>query len=257
MKSIIFVLVFLLIGISNTFAYAEEVLVTLSTRLDDVDFDGIWSYTNEWKPSSLIRVQNDDSSFVYRIAHDYENLFVYVSATSDETPSKTADRAMVCIDGENNGGDMPDTNDYCFITYVGTSKVHTLQGGSSLGQNGYYKTIDNHPELIGIGAISSQLDRYSKVPHSSYEFKIPIEVFGKSNVYGLYIGVFDSDSTNQYGWPQDALENIHPFIPSPESWGEMISPDKSLPEFEMPLLMLSSTLILIVVLAKRKVDLFN
>ena len=263
MKKIIFVLALLIVGVN--FAYAEEVLITLSTELDDVDFDGTWSYYNEWKPTSLVKVENNDSSFVYKIAHDYENLFVYVSAISDKTPKDSgfflfpdeADRAIICIDGKNNGGEKPADDDFCFIATMGTDKVLTLQGGSDQKQDGFYKTIDNHSELIGIGAVSSEFDRHSKIPHSTYEFKIPVEIFGRSDVYGLYVGVFDSNLSIQYGWPQESTEPKYPFIPNPESWGQMVSPDKTLPEFEIPLLMLSSTLILIVVLARRRVNLFR
>jgi len=230
MKKISFVLGFLLIG--TNLAYADEVLITYTNRLDDVDFDGMWSYETEWKPGSLVVVKNDESDFVYRIAHDYENLFVYVSAVSDKTPNKISDRAIVCIDGKNNGGEKPDTDDFCFISYFGTNKIFTLQGGSNFGQNGFYEIVDNHPGLIGIGASSSQYDKYSKIPHNSYEFKIPIEIIGRSNIYGLYIGVFDSNLNKQYGWPQESLNEKYPFIPIPKLWGQMISPDKTLPEFE-------------------------
>ena len=255
MKKMIFVFMFLSVGVN--IVYAEEVFITLTTRLDDVEFDGKWTFTNEWKPSSLVMIKNDDTSFVYRIAHDYENLFVYVSATSDKTPSKSMDKAIICIDGENNGGEKPTIDDFCFISTMGTNKVHTLQGGSSIGKNGFYKTIDNHSELIGIGAVSSKFDKYSKIPHSSYEFKIPIEIFGRSDVYGLYIGVFDSNTYNQYGWPQESAQKKYPFILNPESWGKMISPDKTIPEFEIPLVMLSFTLIFLVLVSKRKLNLFR
>jgi hypothetical protein len=255
MIKIIFILIFLLISIN--IVYAEEVLITYTPKLQDVKFDGAWSHTTEWKPSSLVMIKNNNTSFAYRVAHDYENLFVYVSATSDKSPSKSTDRAIVCIDGENNGGEKPDMNDYCFISIMGTDKIYTLQGGSYTGQNGFYKIIDNHTELIGVGAVSTEFDKYSKIPHSSYEFKIPIEIFGRSNIYGLYVGVFDSNTSNQYGWPQEARQEKYPFIPSPKLWGQMISPDKTIPEFGIPLVMLFSTLIFLVFISKRKMSVFK
>ncbi len=255
MEKIFFI--FMLLLVSVNIVYADEVLITLTTRLDDIKFDGKWTYENEWKPSSLVMIKNNDASFVYRIAHDYENLFVYVSAISDKTPSKSTDRAIVCIDGANSGKKKPTIDNFCFISTMGTSKVYTLQGGGDFGQNGFYKTVDNHPKLIGIGAVSTEFDKYSKTPHSSYEFKIPVEIFGRSNVYGLYVGVFDSNTSNQYGWPQEAIQEKYPFIPNPESWGQMISPDKTLPEFEIPSVMLFSTLIFLIFLSKRKMSVFK
>lgn len=231
---------FSLILFGSNFAYAEELPITLSSNMDII-FDGIWSYRTEWKPSSLTRVDSDNSEFVIRYAHDYENLLVLISVVSDTTPSRMSDKAIVCIDSKNDGGKVPQLDDYCFMAKVGSNTPTTLQGGGFNAFQGYYQKIENHPNLIAVGGISGEWDRYSKTPHSSYEFKIPLEIIGRSNNYGLFVAVHDPDSGNYFGWPNNVKLEKYPFIPVPEKWGILFSPDKTIPEFDFPFLILLST----------------
>jgi len=239
----------LAILLSTSLSYGEELPITLSTNLEDVIFDGIWSFQTEWKPSSLTRVESDGSNFVIRYAHDYENLLILVSVVSDITPSRISDKALVCIDSKNNGGDIPQKDDYCFVAKVGSNMPTTLQGGGLNAVQGHYQKIENHPELIAVGGISGEWDRYSKIPHSSYEFKIPLEIIGKSNNYGIFIAVHDADSGNYFGWPSDVKIEKYPFIPEPNKWGQLISPDKSIPEFNLPFLILLPAIAFVAILS--------
>ena len=237
----------LAILLSTNVAYGEELPITLSTNLENVVFDGIWSYQTEWKPSSLTQVKSDNSNFVIRYAHDYENLLILVSVVSDTTPSRISDKALVCIDSKNNGGNMPQKDDYCFVAKLGSSMPTTLQGGGFNAVQGHYQTIENHPKLIAVGGISGEWDRYSKIPHSSYEFKIPLEIIGKSNTYGIFIAIHDAESGNYFGWPSDVKMEKYPFIPEPNKWGLLISPDKSIPEFNLPFLILFPTIAFVII----------
>ncbi len=108
----------------------------------------------------------------------------------------------------------------------------TIQGGSFINTQNYFKKIQNHHDFIAIGNISNENDRYSKIPHSTYEFKIPTEVITRSNIYGIYVGVFDKSQSITYSWPETTSH--YSKIPSPSNWGHLISPDKSLPEFNIP-----------------------
>lgn len=246
-RKIVLLPLILLLGVN--FAYAEELPITLSTNLEDVIFDGKWSYQTEWKPSSLTRVESENSNFVIRYAHDYENLLILISVVSDTTPSRISDKALVCIDSKNDGGNMPQVDDFCFMAKVGSNTPITLQGGGFNAFQGYYKKIENHPDLIAVGGISGEWDRYSKVPHSSYEFKIPLEIIGKSNSYGFFVAVHDPDSGNYFGWPTDAKLEKYPFIPIPEKWGQLVSPDKSIPEFDLPFLILLLAIAFVVLIS--------
>ena len=96
----------LLILLSTNPAFGQELPIVFTTNLDDVVFDGIWSYETEWKPGSVTKVKTENSNFVIKYAHDYENLLIFISVLSDSTPSKISDKAIICIDSKNDGGNF-------------------------------------------------------------------------------------------------------------------------------------------------------
>ncbi len=101
--------------------------------------------------------------------------------------------------------------------------------------------------------MSDKEDRYSKIPHTSYEFKIPTELVGRSSNYGFYAGVYDADSGLIYSWPESIrLDTFE--IPSPSKWGDLVSPDKSLPEFGLPLMVIFSAFVTIIIISKLKMN---
>ena len=55
------------------------------------------------------------------------------------------------------------------------------------------------------------------------------------------------NSNSTYTWPQNSEFTIEK-IPSPASWGNLVSPDKSLPEFSWSVIVMISFLIMVVVL---------
>ena len=109
-----------------------------------------------------------------------------------------------------------------------------------------------HSEFVGIGTISDDQNRYTKTPHSSYEFKIPTDLVGRSDNYGIFVSVYDYESNSVYSWPIGIQSDVEK-IPSPSTWGNLVSPDKSLPEFDIPLLIIISSL-LGVTLFSRKIS---
>jgi len=126
------------------------------------------------------------------------------------------------------------SNDFCFMIKLGSDKVVTFQGKQSEG----FQVVPNHDSLIGIGGISDENDRYSKLPHGVYEFRIPIELLERSDQYGFYAHVFDFTESATYTWPSEIDMESNSDIPSPDSWGIIYSPDKSLPEYDLPILIL-------------------
>ena len=244
MKKVVFLP--LLILLTTNPSFAQELPIAFTSNLDDVVFDGIWSNETEWKPGSVTRVKSDTSNFAIKYAHDYENLLVFISVISDTTPSRISDKAIICIDSKNDAGNVPKKDDFCFIAKMGSDEPITLQGGGLIATQGFFERISNHQELIAIGGTSGQWDRYSKTPHSSYEFKIPLEIIGRSNSYGIFIAIHDSG--NYFGWPNVKLEK-YPFIPEPNKWGQLVSPDKSIPEFELPFLMLLPAIAFVAILS--------
>jgi len=228
----------------------EQFFITQSSQMDDIIFDGKWTFETEWKESSIKEIQSSDGITYLRVAHQDDFVFVFLDVLHDNRVERIVDKAIVCFDTKNNKSEIADVDDYCFIGVNGKQTGITLQGGSSIPTNNYFKNIKNHPEMIAFGGISDENDRYSKIPHASYEFKIPTEVIGRSDNYGLYVRVIDSDSSLVYSWPNIILEESKN-IPSPTKWGDLISPDKSLPEIPLPIMIFAILMIGIIFVTKK------
>jgi hypothetical protein len=220
-------------------AYAEQIFITVTSGAENIVFDGRWTFYTEWKETSENIIKFDDgSSLSIRSAHDYDNLYFLIDFISDTSFKKFADKGTICIDGKMDKGDIPNEDDYCFSITLGSKTPVTLRGGESLSQTGFFEKIKNHHNLIAASDISDENDRYAKIPHTSYEFKIPLEIFGRSDKYGFYVVTYDANTDKTYSWPKDSAVQTNPFIPQPKYWGELISPDKSIPEFPTPFLVI-------------------
>ena len=89
---------------------------------------------------------------------------------------KTWDNATICFDGKNNKTEAFDANDFCFSTSLNNNQVNSFQGITDENSS-MLKKIPNHENLIAISSISDENDRYSKMPHPGYEFKISYRYF--------------------------------------------------------------------------------
>jgi len=251
MKNYFLILFVGLIVIYPISAFAEEpILFPQSSTTDKIIFDGKWSFKTEWKESSVTEIYTEGDSIYLRISHQDEFVFVFLDVLPDRQMERIADRAIICFDTENNKSEIPDIDDYCFVAAVGKQTGSTLQGDSKIPTNSYFKNIKNHQDMIAIGGFSDEHDRYSKIPHANYEFKIPTELIGRSDNYGFYASVFDYNAETSYSWPSIDAESPRT-IPSPSKWGDIISPDKSIPEMPMPLLILSVLLILVIGITRK------
>lgn len=213
------------------FIFAEEPVVTTYTEEGDkIIFDGKWTFTREWKESTLNEWKlNDGTILILRASHDENYIYVLVDYLSDVFKDKGTDRATICF-GNPNHNKIASENDYCFLITLGDNSPIIIQGGSPIAISGNFKKIQN-ANFIGVGAMSDKSDRYTPVPHASYEFKIPLELIEKNNEYSFYVSVYDFHRNSIQTWPRDIkLENNFE-IPSPMYWGVFYSPDKSLPEF--------------------------
>ena len=227
--TMVFCIFILIFGIPS--AHAQSIPITVSGSMDEVIFDGQWTFTKEWKQSSLDKIKTESGIIYLRSAHQGNFIYILLDVLPDITIDNNEDWAVVCFDTKNDKNIKPDENDFCFMIKLGSNKVVTLQGKETEG----LVAVKNHADLIGVGGVSS--DRYSKVPHAAYEFKIPIELLERTNQYGFYVGVFDFTKSATYTWPPEIdLENSD--IPTPDKWGLIYSPDKSLPEYNVPMLVL-------------------
>ena len=215
----------------------KNILITKSNSMKDVNFDGKWTFYKEWKQTSWNPIKSDENIvFHLRTAHQGNFIYVLIDNISDTNKNIGSDRAIVCIDSKNNKSEFFDNDDYCFIVQLeersfidmlfnkedsfvihGDSQVKSFEELEKIKVKGF----------VGIGTMSDKEDKYSAVPHASYEFKIPIELVRRSNNYGFYVNVFDGNSDVVYSWPENIkLKSFD--IPSPLLWGNLISPDKSL-----------------------------
>ncbi len=219
--------------------YGEEpILISISSELDNVVFDGKWTNSNEWKQSSYDRLTFDDGTEIHlRTAHQDDFIYVQINVASDMFIDKGSDSAVVCFDTKNDKTIIPQSDDYCFFTTLNGKKSFSYQGNKTPAINGYFRKIPNDKDFVAVGASSDEHDRYNKTPHPSYEFKIPLSLLGRSDNYGFFISVFDAHTKNHYSWPYKVDNQSIVSIPSPNQWGDIVSPDKSLPEFNLFLLL--------------------
>jgi hypothetical protein len=225
----------------------NEIFITLSDQMTDVVFDGKWSFFTEWKRSSLDSFNED--TIKIRTAHQENFVYIFIDVLSDTTIDNYNDKATICFDTNNDKSIFPDENDYCFVAELGNKNGSIFRGTDKINKD-YFEKISHQSGFIGIGNASDENDRYSKTPHPSYEFKIPTELIGRSNTYGIYFEIYDASINKIYSWPEEITEKNVEKISSPNRWGNMISPDKSLPEFELPLLILLPVLTMIILVTK-------
>ena len=248
----------------------KSILITKSNTMEEVNFDGKWTFYSEWKQTSWNPIKSDENIvFHLRSAHQGDFIYVLIDVVSDTNANIGYDKATVCIDSKNNKSEFFDNDDYCFIveleernfidTLLNKQDNFVIQGDSKSKSFEELEKIKVN-EFVGIGTMSDKEDKYSTIPHASYEFKIPIELIGRSDNYGFYVSMFDAYSNVVYSWPEDIkLESFD--IPSSSLWGNLISPDKSLLEnaedesvyfFVIPLAVIISATILFIIFKKKR-----
>ncbi|HJT10131.1 MAG TPA: hypothetical protein VJ771_05045 [Candidatus Nitrosotalea sp.] len=250
--SIAFTFVLISFSVGKAFA-TDQVLITKSGSMDQIIFDGKWTFYTEWKYSSLNELSyQDGTTFELRTAHQGNFIYVFIDDVKTTHWNANGDRAIVCLDKYNNKNTTATSDDYCFVNILSGNNPVTLQGGSPLSSTDNFKRIPNPDGFIAVAAISDQNDRYTVIPHPSYEFKIPTDLVGRSADYGFYVGVYHAASNTVYSWPKNITTNVPLEIPSSSKWGELVSPDASLPEFQWPMLPLLLAIMTAIWFTQRK-----
>ena len=214
--------VFCLITLLSSTAFADDpIKITISHTMNNAIFDGEWSFKQEWKTSALDEFRFNGNDLVLRTAHQDDYMYVMIDVLGDVTYHHMADRAIVCFDGKETSN-MADESDWCYMASRGSKSGKTLNGGSPIHRTSHFNIEKNHPDFIAIGGTSGENDRYMRIPHAAYEFKIPIEQIGFEDEYGFFMQVFDGDNVMTY--PNEHSGKYPQKIPSPKQWGLMISP---------------------------------
>ena len=228
MKCILGIIIFCtalsLTGLSNA---DEPIKVTISDTLHNVQFDGGWTFTKEWKNTSYDELLFDDGHIVLRTAHEDGFFYIMVNYLTDFTYDHIADHAIVCFDGYDTSS-IADETDWCYTVSRNSGNGHTLQGGSPIFQTSHFNLVKNHPDFVAHGGTSGKNDPYVWAPHAAYEFRIPIEQIGFQDEYGFFVQVFDGNDVKTY--PKEFSGKYPQKIPSPTKWGKIISPDRSITE---------------------------
>ena len=244
----------------TAFSEPEPILITMSPSMESVIFDGKWTNLSEWKQSSHNRYDFDNGKVTIhlRTAHFGDYIYVFVDSVNDLTLDENMDRATICLDGENNKSQIYDSNDFCFSVLLGNNEGITFQGKSIDEFTTVLQKIPNHIDYVSMSSVSDENDRYSKTLHPSYEFKIPIRLLERSDNYGFYFSVYDASLDKYYSWPKNSvIQNIDD-IPFSSEWGDIISPDKSLPEMNFPIFIFSILIFTIIIIQSRtKIGIFR
>ena len=144
------------------------------------------------------------------------------------------DKSVLCFESQiNNSTTISNQNIYCFEKTFDENVVALIKDSKMVDEQ--FKKIETPKNILAVSGISDQFDRYSKDPHISHEFQIPIDVIGRSDVYSFYAATYDEETNQIMTWPTNSIDS-ESFISNTESWGKMISPDKSIPEFSSPLI---------------------
>ena len=172
MKIVLGIVTFCIITLLSNTAFADEpIKITISDTLDDVIFDGEWSFGHEWKASTLDEFRFNDDDLVLRTAHQDDYMYVLINVLGDVTNDHMADRAIVCLDGKETS-EMANESDWCYVATRGSKNGHTLNGGSPSHQTSHFNIQKNHPDFIAIGGTSGKMTDMSKfhMPHMSLRF---------------------------------------------------------------------------------------
>lgn len=231
--------------VNETFA-EESILITEANSIQEID--GKWGFVNEWKESAYTGLSYDNGGkLVLRTSHDRNYIYVLVDHLGDTHPNKGEDRAIVCLNSKN---ENPEKGNYCFIVTLGRKNSIVLQESTPFTINSEFKRIFK-TEFEGMGGITVA-DRYSTIPHVTYEFKIPVELVGRSNEYQFYVTAYEAQGNYILTWPKNIILKNNFDIPDVSNWGIMISPDNSLPEFHFTYLVFCLPFLMIITLRKQK-----
>ena len=247
----------LLVGLSGSSfivneAFAEESILVLESNASH-DLDGKWTFVSEWKESAYTGLgYNNGGKLILRTSHDRNYINILVNHLGDTFPNKGEDRATICLNSKNKN---PEKDNYCFIVTLGRNNPIVLQESSSHTIKSNFKRIFK-TEFEGMSDVTVT-DRYSVVPHVTYEFKIPVDLVGRSNEYQFYVAVYESQNNYILTWPKYTTLKNNFDIPDTSNWGTMISPDSSLPEFHSSYFVFFLPFLMIIILRQKWSKLVN
>jgi len=246
-----YIILFVLFSTSPQLIFAETpVMISQSQTMNEIVLDGKWSFLEEWKNSSDYLIQYESGEILhFRSAHQGDYVFFMINFLSDTTLNEDLDEAKICLSPIHENNSKSHLKSYCFVSVIGNEPSYILKQNSIDKEN--FEKVISEPNYVAVANISDENDRYSKTPHLTHEFKIPTSLIERTSEYNLYVGVYDSDSNKLFNWPKNIPVTNPSEIPTLSLWGTMISPDKTLPEFNLPFIILIILLSSIIILQKK------
>ena len=171
--------------------------------------DGMWSSVQEWADGNETIFRKDESFWVLRVKQVYADIYVLVEVVSDRSIDV---RDGVYLGLSKGNASSPQLGDYLFYLSLGTKAlVRTTFVGD--GEDWKYSkaSIDG---FLCMAELSAGDSPYASDLHMTYEFKIPIGLFGAASEFRFYVEVHDGDFT--FRWPENGLKS------NPLSWGCLV-----------------------------------
>jgi hypothetical protein len=205
--------------------------------------DGMWTNFSEWADAQSIELNNElNETANIRIKHNGTYIFVLIDFITDFTHS-TFDQGGICFDTKDNGGSLPEDDDYLFAILAGQGPkwVYSYRGTGSGSTPPDAWSLTIFDDVVGQAGFSK--DQYGEGnDHRIYEWQIPCKHWQAASSYGFYLYVYDFHDKTFLEWPVGAggnwtqiAQSVPPFVPpSPEQWGT-ISGD-FVPEFNPELM---------------------
>jgi hypothetical protein len=200
--------------------------------------DGIWTNSSEWSDATLIELSNGvNETANVRLKHDGIYVFVLIDFLTDVVHN-TYDQGGVCIDAANNGGGLPQTDDYLFSLLAGQAPtfLYTFRGTGNGNKSEDAWSLTVVPEADGQAGFAPGQYGNDSI-HMIYEFQIPCTIWPATSSYGFYVYVFDYHTSTFLEWPAGAgggwrriAEGEPQYVPpSPDHWGSIMG--DFIPEF--------------------------
>lgn len=255
-KKIVFI-VLLLILLLSTFlvwfllkskvATTEEIIVTFSTRTPIID--GKWTTPEEWIDATKTTIEKENHKANIWIKHNQKQIFILLDFITDFT-SSTFDQAGICLDTRDDGGALPQKDDYLFSLRGAVNVLEAFQGTEVGDKPEEAWTSSLMPfNTTGSKGYDGNNNPDEQKAHRIYEFQISIQSFPEGTRYGFY--VFLCDWHTNYSlieWPKNAGGNwSKPTMPvatqvppAPQNWGAI--KDHFIPEkFNFALLFVTAS----------------
>ncbi|KON31791.1 hypothetical protein AC478_02185 [miscellaneous Crenarchaeota group-1 archaeon SG8-32-3] len=229
----------LLIVSAGTVTAAEEGYVRVDFMPDTVPLviDGKWTTNDEWTLKGAVTMIGNDVAFRSVWIYESQDPIIVASAFlvefySDNT-TDTGDYWQMCIDGNQDDGTAPATEDYR-IDIVGHTDLKVYQGTGS----GWAEVS---PPGVVTWANSLSASPTNSTPHWILELRFVKAEFGAGPTWNFRLAVFDENSTaGVQAWPPTP-DNV------PNRWGVQNYLSEIVPEgFSLGVVVLLSSVALAV-----------